>query len=358
MENPKNNEKLVIVDFGMPELGNNKIFDYELAFKVSHTLAPLAYLYAEARKSGITLVTPDVYSAMPDKPEHVLLISHLYSNQTEKLLDEGVQGTILFCLESPFVATRFYLGLKIYSQKFKHSLLFSGMERQASKKSKFKEIFFPQAYEAGSFTALPFADKKLLTLVSSAKGMDNWRKNVLLKLFYGFAVKEIYKERRRAINFFSGSGDFDLYGFGWDRALFADLDATSIKACYRGPVVDKIQTMRSYRFALCFENAVFPGYVTEKIFDAMYAGCIPVYYGAPDIGNYVDEGAFVDLRKFKDYAHLRDYISKMGESEYDSYIKAIRAYVMTDKYEKFSQKYYASQILDILKEEFKSDEEN
>ena len=51
----------------------------------------------------------------------------------------------------------------------------------------------------------------------------------------------------------------------------------------------KIDWLKDYRFNMCGENTLGEGYVTEKIFDCLIGGCIPVYYGPkltePDILN-------------------------------------------------------------------------
>jgi alpha(1,3/1,4) fucosyltransferase len=47
------------------------------------------------------------------------------------------------------------------------------------------------------------------------------------------------------------------------------------------PVRDKMSTLKLYRFNLCFENAIMPGYVTEKVLHAKLAGCIPLWWGDP-----------------------------------------------------------------------------
>ena len=46
------------------------------------------------------------------------------------------------------------------------------------------------------------------------------------------------------------------------------------------PVRHKSETMKNYKYALCFENSYHPGYITEKIFDAFSAGTIPLYWGS------------------------------------------------------------------------------
>lgn len=42
----------------------------------------------------------------------------------------------------------------------------------------------------------------------------------------------------------------------------------------------KLAVLKQYRFNICPENANAPSYVTEKVWHAIEAGCIPVYWGA------------------------------------------------------------------------------
>jgi len=43
---------------------------------------------------------------------------------------------------------------------------------------------------------------------------------------------------------------------------------------------DKIKYLSTVRFNICPENSDAPGYVTEKVFESIQAGCIPVYWGS------------------------------------------------------------------------------
>jgi hypothetical protein len=43
---------------------------------------------------------------------------------------------------------------------------------------------------------------------------------------------------------------------------------------------DKGRFLRRYRFNLCPENADAPGYVSEKPFQAIASGCVPIYWGS------------------------------------------------------------------------------
>ncbi len=43
----------------------------------------------------------------------------------------------------------------------------------------------------------------------------------------------------------------------------------------------KLELSQKYAYALCPENSIGPGYVTEKIAEAFYAGCIPITWCRP-----------------------------------------------------------------------------
>lgn len=91
----------------------------------------------------------------------------------------------------------------------------------------------------------------------------------------------------------------DYFG---DRAEMADMVAQVMPMSYpsdfrhndddmRGKYNnDKIAYLRQFKFNLCPENTNNKGYVTEKIFEAIKAGCVPIYWGnegypEPDILN-------------------------------------------------------------------------
>ncbi len=54
---------------------------------------------------------------------------------------------------------------------------------------------------------------------------------------------------------------------------------------------NKTEYLKNYRFNICPENSNMDGYVTEKLFDSIVAGCVPIYTGSencpePDILNH------------------------------------------------------------------------
>lgn len=49
----------------------------------------------------------------------------------------------------------------------------------------------------------------------------------------------------------------------------------------------------NYKFGIVMENSHIAGYVSEKLLNAVLAGAIPVYFGAPDIFRYVNRRALI-----------------------------------------------------------------
>ncbi|KAL5705728.1 glycoprotein 3-alpha-L-fucosyltransferase [Ranunculus cassubicifolius] len=63
----------------------------------------------------------------------------------------------------------------------------------------------------------------------------------------------------------------------------------SYGSCHRthdGRAVDKVDTLKRYKFSLSFENSNEEDYVTEKFFQSLVAGAIPVFVGAPNIMDF------------------------------------------------------------------------
>jgi len=57
----------------------------------------------------------------------------------------------------------------------------------------------------------------------------------------------------------------------------------------------KLAVLRRYRFTLGFENSMEPDYVTEKFFQPLLVGSVPVYRGAPNIAEFAPGAdSFID----------------------------------------------------------------
>lgn len=71
--------------------------------------------------------------------------------------------------------------------------------------------------------------------------------------------------------------------------------------------------MSHYKFVLAIENTFTESYVTEKLFYALDAGSVPIYFGAPDVWDLVPPNSIIDASKFKSIEELADYVKAVGE---------------------------------------------
>ena len=62
------------------------------------------------------------------------------------------------------------------------------------------------------------------------------------------------------------------------------------------PIEGKIEACKNYKFVLSFENHAVSGWTTEKIFMAMLANSVPVYWGNPEIGQEFNHRSFVNCQ--------------------------------------------------------------
>jgi len=190
-------------------------------------------------------------------------------------------------------------------------------------------------------------------------------------------ARELYSERLRAIEYFSASGEMDLYGKGWDvpsyemgigwmpgtlqklrrrvqgawqriRPVPALVAARRI---YKGTVPSKLDALSRYDFSICFENAEVGGYVTEKIFDCLATGTVPVYRGATDIETIVWPECFIDMRRFADYGELARFLKALDAKEIARYREAGRAFFASQDFQPFTQQAFIDRLARIVAED-------
>lgn len=86
----------------------------------------------------------------------------------------------------------------------------------------------------------------------------------------------------------------------------------------------KIAFLRSYKFTLAVENAIWPGYQTEKLVDPMQAASVPIYVGDPQAALTFDPASYVDLSRFGSLAELIEYLRDVDHDR-DAYLKMLAA---------------------------------
>jgi hypothetical protein len=74
-------------------------------------------------------------------------------------------------------------------------------------------------------------------------------------------------------------------------------------------IENKIDGLRDYRFHIVIENAMVDDYFTEKLIDAFITGCVPIYYGTKNIGNYFDIRGIIQVYNIDDFKNVMKMIN-------------------------------------------------
>ena len=171
------------------------------------------------------------------------------------------------------------------------------------------------------------SDRKLVCLINAFK-----------KNYYGDS-NNIYSERFKVIEFFREKKTFNLYGHNWSKY-------DNSYQNYKGSTPNKIITYSNYDFSFIFENSNNElGGISEKIWDSMAAGCIPIYYGAPNIADYIPTDCFIDYRKFNNLNTLELFLMEMPHNEKTRMRKAISCFLNSKNYEKFTSKGFSENMI-------------
>lgn len=149
-------------------------------------------------------------------------------------------------------------------------------------------------------------------------------------------------ERIKIVNFFENhQAEFDFYGFYWPEGCSKN---------YKGTVTSKVECMQHYRFCFCYENTRdLSGYITgDKIFNVFVAGCVPIYWGAHNIKDYIPQNCFIDKRDFASYDELYQFLKGMTQKEYQSYIDNIKRFMASPQALRFSSENFIDIILEAV----------
>lgn len=97
-----------------------------------------------------------------------------------------------------------------------------------------------------------------------------------------------------------------------------------------GPVADKIEFARQYRFTMAFENSAMNGYTTEKIFEAFASDTIPIYWGSPRIAEEFNPESFINVYDYPDFDAVVERVKEIYEND-ELYLKMIKAPIVTEQ---------------------------
>ena len=89
-------------------------------------------------------------------------------------------------------------------------------------------------------------------------------------------------------------------------------------------VAGKVEFFRRYKFTLAIENTVWPGYMTEKLVDPMFAASIPIYVGDPQAKLSFDAASYIDFTSFSTMKEMLAFVREV-DNDRDLYLKMLAA---------------------------------
>ena len=324
----------------------NRIFNPEVKAPLGDDLLyPFHYLAKKAREKGISVSTIDTEPL--DSYDSIIFLD-FPGNKNQyfvKLRRMNFENLYLFLFENEIIKPDNWV-----KENYNHfKKIFTWRDDIVDNKKIFK-FFLPNKIPADLSFDLSHKEKFCCMIAGNKKSNK---------------PLELYSERVRAIRWFEGNhpGSFDLYGKGWNYtfpSILAPLSAVLQPVfgrfsrrypSYRGEIGSKRMILGQYKFSLCYENMEgIPGYITEKIFDCFFAGCVPIYLGASNVSDFIPEDTFIDKRKFPGYGDLFSYLLKLSEDDYLSYIHAISDYIRSGKILPFGAEYFANLIINELEQ--------
>lgn len=335
-----------------------------------HGLPVLRDLEASLRSAGLDWIAIERFDPR-NPPDRVIALWDFGSlARLPKALKQAAEGRIVaWSLESPLVAHRGYHRLPKIAESIADIVSYPGVGSLIDAgRARFHPVGWPNSIRR-SDSGPSWRERKLLVMINSNKRLHQWREGFNLqnpvhsaRLFassviaksYGlrgqWQVPDLYNERIRAIAELGSHPGFTLLGVGWSTRLpgWSESFWKHVNASYGGEVPEKRKALQQFRFALCIENTIFPGYISEKIFDALLAGTIPIYLGAPDINQYIPRDAYIDLRDFPSYAVLIETIAAMDATELDGYQRAANAFLRSPKMHLFTERHFEQKMLGAI----------
>ena len=310
----------------------NKMFDgKDEKLNRDGCLLPYQRLAEALIEQGVQVNTVDFFALKAGETAFGDYYSFGILDNFKQLKKQGIslKGFLLF--EPPIVCPKIYRSLPELTAEFDyvyvHNIIGDGYSLKGVDRSKLRQLFWPQPFKGVLEKFWGKGDRLNRVVVINGNHKPRSREG------------ELYSKRIEVMAALAKLDAIDLYGVGWDkwwsrRSMWLPywLNRGMLLSIYHGSCVSKYETLSRYRFSLCFENMQMTGYVTEKLFDCLYSGTIPLYFGAPDIDSLVPAEAYIDCRKFSSWEDMWFKISRMSDSQVNAVREAGRDYLNSKEF--------------------------
>lgn len=292
-------------------LTENSLFDYSNPRNSDGLFTPYIELRKKLLGFGIELNTPDLNIGKSVAVEVHMDSRPLIINDTIKYL---------IAVENPLINR--LNGNVEYLNKFHR--VFSWNDA-ALALPKAVRIFI--ANDLSMLNTPSFSNRNIFSCLISSNKVAPW-----------FGDNDLYAERINVVRWYEKHAPsfFHLYGRGWGKPspVFSRTDKFFRRIIrirtqlfgyqpfpsWCGEVKSKAGILSATKFSYCYENVSdLPNYITEKIFDSFLSGCVPIYWGASNVLDYIPADCFIDRRKFKDTAEVQNYLLSITPEQYAQY---------------------------------------
>lgn len=318
----------------------NKLFDPSSPRNSDGLFTPYIALRERLLQCGIEVNTPDVNAGRP-----VAFEIHM---DGRPLADNNI-SKYLIAVENPLINK--LNGNVDYLKCFRR--VFSWNEITQNLPDAVK-ILTPNFMVISDFRG--YANREIFSCLISSNKVAPW-----------VGANDLYAERIKLIRWYEQNAlsQFSLFGRGWGKPspaftrrdkFFRRIDRLRTQVfgykpfpSWRGEVKFKSEILTDAKFSYCYENVKdLPNYITEKIFDSFLSGCVPIYWGANNVQEYIPAHCFVDRRQFKDTSEVHRYLLSITPEEYGQFQKNIADFLKSEKAYLFSVENFASTIANTI----------
>jgi len=334
----------IYIDPSYPSFYGERLFDLtDNVLNRDNCLLPFARLRESLNVQGKVVHTADrlMQQAPPEMSSDYYSLG-IIENYRKLHRRKGVKLAGFLIMEPPVVAPRLYRALpdltRYFERVYVHNTEGDGYSLKGVDRTRLRTFKWPQPNRGVLEPYWSASKRKNRIVVING--------NHIPRSLNG----ELYSMRISAMAGLARLNNVDLYGRGWGkwwshRSMWPPywFNFRTLMSIYRGSCDSKYDVLGKYRFSLCFENMAMKSYVTEKIFDCFYAGCIPLYLGATNIQELIPSESYVDCRQFSSWDALNAYVMAMPAEQVETMRQAGRSFLESPAFVE-----YTDSIIDIV----------
>lgn len=167
-----------------------------------------------------------------------------------------------------------------------------------------KNTYFPLFYAELLLSGKESIDRRGVAIEDPGQLLKPRRITLVTKKFVCAFISNPEPTRMRALEELSRYGEVEIYG-----------------PHTRKPVANKYEIAENFKFMLCFENDLFPGYVTEKLLDAYLCNTVPLYWGDFGRESHINRKALINAAEFENLESFARKVGNLSEGEYEAIYK-------------------------------------